>query len=177
MQAHMDSLQGKRPKPSNSPAASPAHDKEYTVAEKMQPSKGLLKLFIMMIVCLMFLVVSLVLVSGGVWATPYGREVLQKLAVQNMGRLVAVPHAKRGAGWKLEKILHEITLAIPGFLVGFAGDRGSMYAAFEEVSRDHPIGFRDSFAVFSHKTVYSDALCINMSRECRQCVVFWYSIQ
>ena len=113
-----------------------------TVVEKMPPRRAFFRLFLMMIICFVFFVVSLILVAAGVWATPYGRQVLQKLAVQNMGRLIAVPLAERTARWKVEKVLHELTLAIPGFIVGFGGDRGAMYAAFEEVSMDHPVRAR-----------------------------------
>jgi hypothetical protein len=127
------------------------------VAEKMLPSKGFLKLLLMMLICFSLLLVSMIMVAAGIWSTPYGRNVLHKVAVQNSGWLVAVPPAERGAGWRLKKLLHMMTLEIPGFIVGYHGDRGTMYADAEVISRDHPIAFRDGFAIFSHKEV-SDVL-------------------
>jgi hypothetical protein len=124
-----------------------------SLADKMPPSKGFLKLLLMILVCCIFLLVSMIMVAAGIWSTPYGRNVLHKAAVQSNGWLAAVPPTERGTGWILKKLLHKFTLEIPGFIVGYHGDRGSMYADAEVISRDHPIAFRDGFAIFSHKEV------------------------
>ena len=127
------------------------------VVEKMPPSKGFLKLLLMILVCFILLIFSMIMVAAGIWSTPYGRNVLHKVAVQSSGWMVAVPPEERGSGWKLRKLLHTLTLEIPGFIIGYHGDRGSMYADAEVISRDHPIAFRDGFAIFNHKEV-SDVL-------------------
>ena len=49
--------------------------------------------------------------------------------------------------------MHKLTLEVPGFIIGYKGDRAVMYDDAEKISRDHPIAFRDGFAVFSHKEV------------------------
>ena len=99
------------------------------------------------------LILSMIIVAAGIWSTPQGLDVLHKFTVQNSGRMVAVPLSERGAVWKLKMLLAKLTLEIPGFLVGFQGDRGTMYYAFEKVSQGRAIGFRESFAIFSHKHV------------------------
>jgi hypothetical protein len=127
--------------------------RQQTVAEKMMPSRGLLRLVIMMFINLVFCLVSLVTIAAGIWSTPHGRNALHKVAVQINGGLVAVPPAERGSVWRMKKLLHKLTLEMPGFLVGYHGDRAAMYADAEVISRDHPVAFRDGFAVFSHKSV------------------------
>ncbi len=102
---------------------------------------------------LIFFGVSLLVTAFGVWGTEAGKELLHVRTITARGRLVSVPLASRGINWQLESFACKIFLELPCFIVGFNGDRASMYGNARDIGEGKPVGFRESFMIFNYSAV------------------------
>lgn len=76
--------------------------------------------------------------SWGVYTTTAGRAYLHRLSLTTRGKLVAVPVAERGIGWHVQDLAAKLAFEAPAFMVGFSGDRNSMFRASQEAADGSP---------------------------------------
>ena len=89
----------------------------------------------------------------GLWNTSNGRDYLIRRALQIRGDLVTVPQNERGFKWKMQSLASLVLYDLPGFIVGFHGDRAFMYDTVEYISHGGQAGFKESFMTFSYDNV------------------------
>lgn len=85
-----------------------------------------------------FFAACALLSAWGVFTTTAGRAYLHRLSLTTRGELVAVPAAERGIGWHVRDLAAKLALEAPAFMVGFSGDRNSMFRASQEAADGSP---------------------------------------
>lgn len=68
-----------------------------------------------------------------------------------------MPQNERSLKWKIQSLTSLVLYDLPGFIVGFHGDRAFMYDTVEYISHGGQAGFKESFMTFSYENV-SDIL-------------------
>lgn len=90
----------------------------------------------------------------GLWSSSSeGRKVLHTHWLHDRNGLVKTPKHQRGLVWRLHSLYSTLVYDLPGFIVGFHGDRAMMYASTSELTDGAPAGFKDSVMVFDFAKV------------------------
>lgn len=85
-----------------------------------------------------FFAACAVMSCWGVFTTTAGRAYLHRLSLTTRGKLVGVPVAERGIGWHVQDLAAKLAFEAPAFMVGFSGDRNSMFRASQETADGSP---------------------------------------